>query len=353
MSGQHEELSANYTNLIKKHQELKVGSLNIEQASKKIEAKFAEYTKEIEELKTCSTNYQQEITLLKPQLEFAEMKSTRLESELKAASDNLSITIKAKNTADELNYQLRMQLSKVKSQAITKDEAIASQRQEIAEYKAKLHECEREILLHENRVKAVEKQTDLTAATLSDKIKVLEDRLKSEMGTKESLISQFNNEEKAHSETKKNCMNVEAELEECKLRLKNAENSLKSKAKALKEALDERSVLQDNISKLSAEKDLLRTEKDKANEVSKKLEEFYKEKQRLKAVKKKALKKDYELKLAQRQAMHEDLYSRCTHLYQLSNKYHANVLFAQPIVQRPAGDKAEAGEGFGRAQETL
>jgi len=322
---QYNKLNEEYNCLLKKHKELHINHLDVEQHSKRVETSLNKYIKEIEDLKQSNDEYRKELEISRPKLEYNTINNTRLEQELKVTSDNLSITIKAKNTTDDINYQLNLQLTELKAQVVTKDEAIATQKFEITGYKAKLYEYEREIVLYENKIEAVEKQADLTTTTLGDKIKMLESRLKHEVNTRESLIVQFNNEEKAHSETKKIYLNVASELEEYKLKVKNTENMLRSKVKILKEIINEKNNLQGTITKLETEKEALKTEKDKLIELSKKLEEFYKDKQKTKAIKKKEQIEEYELKLVQRQTMYEDIYSRCTYLYQLTNKYTIEV----------------------------
>jgi hypothetical protein len=304
---QYKEVDEKFNSLLKKYQELKLSHLDIEQHSKKVETSLDKYIKEIESLKQSNSEYKKELEMLIPKLEYNTMNNTRLEQELKVASDNLSVTIKAKNTADDINYQLSLQLTKLKTQIIEKDMKLLSIKLSYMNI--------REIVLHENKMKAVDNQTDLIKTTLANKIKMVEERLKSEINTKESLMLQFNNEEKVHSETKKTYVNTASELEEYKLKLKNTENVLCSRVKTFKETVNEKNVLQKIITKLEAEKEVLKIEKDKTTELSKKVEEFYKDKQRAKSTKKREERKEYELKLVKRYVMYEDIYSRCVHLY--------------------------------------
>eukprot|EP01022_Parablepharisma_sp_SALTPOND_P008029 TRINITY_DN135093_c0_g1_i1.p1 TRINITY_DN135093_c0_g1~~TRINITY_DN135093_c0_g1_i1.p1 ORF type:complete len:597 (+),score=115.03 TRINITY_DN135093_c0_g1_i1:1141-2931(+) len=321
VQSRYEKLYEEHITKGKKCQEMEEKYVAADQSAKNIEAKLKHCKKDLAVLKKTNGENDQEIGLLRSKVEYLSLEKDRLEKETKLTSEKLTVTLKAKNTSDSSNEELKAELDKCKQLLSAKEETVLSQRLELERSKNRLTELERENGVNETKKRAFEKETEISKRNLSEKIRVLEDRIKTEVETKESLILRCNEEEKAHSETKTILLKTASEFEDVKLRLRNLENALENKERISRELLEERTKLQNQLAKLEVEKDSLQLDKEKGEELVKKLEEFYKMKLGAKKEKKRKLKKEYKINSEQNQCIYEDLYSRCSDLYQTLTAY--------------------------------
>eukprot|EP00826_Nyctotherus_ovalis_P060486 TRINITY_DN8494_c0_g2_i1.p1 TRINITY_DN8494_c0_g2~~TRINITY_DN8494_c0_g2_i1.p1 ORF type:complete len:271 (+),score=70.69 TRINITY_DN8494_c0_g2_i1:250-1062(+) len=265
--------------------------------------------------------------LLRPKVEYLQLDKVQLEQDLKAASERINVIIKAKNAVDVVNNEVKEDLEKCRDELKNQEEANAQQRLDTEYWRGKAIELERENLLSESQKSALEKESEITRNSLSEKIKMLEERVAAEMEAKDSLIAQANKEEKSHSEARNALLKVASELEDYKFKYRNTDNILQNKSKALDELLIERSNLQADLLKVESERDVMKLEVDKNAELLKRLDIFYKTKLEAKKEKVKRLKQERSLSKLQTQLAYEDLYSRCSQLYESLNEYVTKVWF--------------------------
>ena len=146
-----------------------------------------------------------------------------------------------------------------------------------------------------------------------------------ETDTKEHLLLQHREEEKGHAETKNILLRTASELEDIKLRIHSQDNDIATKEKLAKELLEEKIKLQTQLAKAEIDQDSIKLEKEKGEELIKKLEEFYKGKLQTKKEKKTALIGTHKLMQEQSQAAYEDLYTRCADMRVALTQYMAKV----------------------------
>lgn len=323
----HDRLYQDYIAKYKKSQEVQERNIVIEQELEALSAKFKVCKEELDELRKSNREVNGEAALLRPKVECLQSDKARLEEDLKAASERIDIIIKAKNGVDVVNKELREDLEKCRDELKSQEEVNAQQRLDAEYWRGKAIELERENLLSESQKSALEKESEITRNSLNEKIKVLEERVAAEIEAKECLLAQANKEEKSHSEARNALLKVASGLEDYKLKYKNAENLLQNKSKALDELLTERSNLQADLLKVESERDVMKLEVDKNAELLKRLEIFYKTKLEARKEKIKRLKQEKSLSELQAQLAYEDLYSRCSQLYESLSEHVTKVCF--------------------------
>jgi len=301
--------------------------LSLDQEQSILLSKLETVKEELDHLRERNKEVDDEAALLRPRVEYLQLDKAQMELDLKAASEKLNIAIKAKNALDIVNNELKEDLEKYREELKVQEEANTKQRFDTEYWRGKFIELERENLLGESQKSALEKESEIIKESLNEKIKMLEERVTIEIEAKNSLIIHASKEEKSHSETRNSLLKIASELENYKLRYKNAEHKLESKNKALNELLAERATLQSNLLKMENERDVIKLEVDKNVELLKRLEIFYKTKLETKKAKIKGLKKENSLNEVQLQLIQEDLYSRCSQLYKSLNEYITKVLF--------------------------
>jgi len=298
-----------------------------EQNAKNFENKLEHTKKDLESLKITNSDYEQQISTLKSKFNYEINENERLSSELKMATDKLSTILKAKNAADALNEDLKNDLEKFKGNLNSKDELVISQRMELENKKSSIIELERELDTEETKRKNIQNDFDIHKKCTAEKIRVLEDRIKSEIEAKENIIKRCTDEENMHSKTKANLLKAASDLEDIKLKLSNQENTLRIKEKTLNTVIDDKLKLQSQLAKIEVEKDAIKLEKEKAEEVCKKIEEFYKEKLAAKKKKKSEHKEKNHILEEQNCLIYEDLYTKCVDLSEKLQYYTENVFF--------------------------
>ncbi len=320
VQGRYEKLYAEAEARSKHCQECDSRLIVLEESGKSLEYKLDHCKKELRLVKQQYEASEQQVGSLKAKVEYLDGEKTRLSEELRLASDKLSITIKAKNTADFTGEELARELTRIKEQLTTKEESLTAQRSEFERVRTRLAELERETDLGETKRKSSEKEHDIARKNLAEKVHALEDRLKTELEARGSLTAQQHLEERAHSDTKTRLLRTASELEDVKLKLQNKENELANKERSVKELVEERVKLQEQIAKAEVDKDSLRLDKEKGDELLKKLEEFYKSKLVAKKEKRMRILDAQHTVQEQFQLCYEDLHTHCAELYaSLSN----------------------------------
>lgn len=319
MQNRCDSLYKTQTETSKKLQESESKFIVVEQSAKNLESKF-DFTKK--ELKTVKQLYEetvQQIGGLKANLEYFKKEKERLEEELKLATNKLSLATREKGSSDSLNAEQAIEIESLKNLLNTQDATLTVDRLELEKQRSKITEQDRENKLLENKKKAADKEFEIVKKNLSDKIQALEERIKTEISAKDLWINRQSEEAKEHSSTKSQLLQATSKLEDTKLKLGYLENEVGSKEKAMKDLIEERNRLNSEIAKSEVEKDNILLEKEKADQLAKRLEEYYKEKlgkRRVKFMKKVESCKEQQERF---QCAYEDLYCQAVDLSDIIN----------------------------------
>ena len=318
---QYSRLVEDYKEESNKCRELKESYMIGKETIKNMEIKVEEYKKRVMNLANSNKKYIKELTLIKPKYEYLTEEVKRLGGEYKALSDKIIILVKANNNLEETIKKLNEQLNNSNIFIKSKNEELAAQKIELERYELKARSLEQDVIIIEGKKNATEKEAITLQALLQEKINILTESLNAETNNNQALFLRYSNEEKEHVQTKRVHSKGVAKLEDIELQLKNSKDLLQRKIDSIFELTEERNVLRSKVENIEAECKVLKVDKGKAEELIRKLEDYYKNKLLSKSNKKKRMREEHRLKLERMRHTYEDLCSRFIDSHQLLNEY--------------------------------
>lgn len=310
----HERLAEEHKEKVKRCQELNEECLIKSEAISNAERKIEEYGKEVVGLKAKNEEYFQELILIRPKLEYLSEEAQRRGNEFKANGEQIIILTKINNDLEEAIIELKRQLGDSIASIKSKNGELIGKKAELERCELKIRSLEQEAVARENKKSAIEKEASIMKKLLQEKIEIVTGSLNAEVKARQELTLKYSNEEKAHIETKRMHSKAVTELEDTKAQLRSVKDMLMRKTYSITQLTEERNSLKSSVERAEAEKELLVLDKEKAEELIRKLEDYYKDKLAAKASKKEKLRKEHKLQLSQAQYMCEDLHSKIMQL---------------------------------------